>query len=53
MSQSETAPAKMRIKVKLAASMLDCFKAARQSRELLANAIMAREVRIKSRAGFN
>ena len=52
MSQSVTAPEKMRIKVKLAASMLICFSAARQSNELLANAIIAITVRRKSRAAL-
>ena len=46
------APEKMRMKVKLAASMLVCFSANRQSRELLANAIIASSVRMKSRVGF-
>ena len=36
------------MKVKLAASMLVCFNAARQSRELPAKAIIATSVRIKS-----
>jgi len=50
MSQSASAPEKMRMKVKLAASMLVCFSAARQRSELLANAIIANRVRKKIRA---
>jgi hypothetical protein len=53
MSQSAAEPEKIRTNVKLAASMLVCFSAARQSRELLANAIIASSVRKKSRVGFN
>jgi hypothetical protein len=49
MSQSAAAPEKMRTNVKLAASILVSFKAARQSSELLANAIIASSVRRKSR----
>ena len=48
MSQSATAPEKMRMNVKLAASMLVCFSANRQSSELLANAIMASSVSVKT-----
>src|SRR4029450_164951 len=51
MSNSAAAPEKMRMKVKLAASMLVCFNANRQSNELLANAIIAKSVRMKSRVG--
>ena len=40
------------MKVKLAASMLVCFNANRQSNELLAKAIIAKRVRMKSRVGF-
>jgi hypothetical protein len=47
MSQSATAPEKIRTKVNVAASMSVCFSAARQSSELLANAIIANSVRIK------
>src|SRR4029077_2835557 len=50
--QSATAPEKIRTKVKVAASMLVCFSAARQSRELLAKAIIAASVSRKSRADF-
>jgi len=49
MNQSATAPDKIRMDVKLAASMLVCFSAARQRSELLANAIIAIVVRRKSR----
>ena len=52
MSKSATAPEKMRMKVKLEASMLVCFNANRQSNELLANAIIAKSVRMRSRVGF-
>src|ERR1700730_5299150 len=52
-SQSAVAPERMRTSVKLAASMLVCFSAARQSSELPANAIIASSVRTKSRLGFN
>ncbi len=52
MSQSTTAPERMRMKVKLAASIPVCFSANRQSREFPANAIIAASVRMKSRAGF-
>ena len=52
MSKSVAAPEKMRMKVKLAASMLVCFNANRQSNELLANAIIAKSVRMKRRVGF-
>ena len=44
-SHSISAPEINRIVVKLAASMPVCFSAARHSRELPANAIMASEVR--------
>jgi|HubBroStandDraft_6_1064221.scaffolds.fasta_scaffold235215_2 hypothetical protein len=50
--QSAVAPEKMRMKVKLAASMLVCCNANRQSKELLANAIIATKVRRKIRVGF-
>ena len=53
MSQSAAAPEKMRMNVKLAASMLVCFSANRQSRELLAKAIIASNVRMKRRVDFN
>jgi hypothetical protein len=49
MSQSATAPEMMRMKVKLAASMLVCFRANRQSREFPANAVMVTSVRMKTR----
>jgi hypothetical protein len=52
MSQSAAAPEKMRTKVKVAASMLVCFNAARQSSELLAKAIIATSVNMKSRVDF-
>jgi hypothetical protein len=52
MTQSATAPEKMRTNVNVAASILVCFSAARQSRELLANAIIASSVKMKSRVGF-
>jgi hypothetical protein len=42
----------MRTKVKLAASMLVSRKAARQSKELAANAIIVVPVRMKRRPGF-
>src|SRR6266403_87613 len=48
-TQSTAAPEKMRTSVKVAASMLVCFSAARQSSELLANAIIASSVRVKTR----
>jgi len=48
MRHSATAPEKMRMNVKLAASMLVCFSANRQSSELLANAIMASSVSVKT-----
>ena len=44
------APEKMRMKVKLAASMPVSRNAARQRIELLANAIIASSVRMKTRA---
>ena len=49
-NQSATAPEKMRVNVKVAASMLVCFSAARQSSELLAKAIIADNVNTKVRA---
>src|SRR5882762_8339810 len=49
-SQSAAAPENIRMNVKLAASILVCFSAARQRSELLANAIIAINVRKKSRA---
>jgi len=49
MSQSATAPKKIRTKVNVAASMWVCFSAKRQSSELLANAIIASDVRRKIR----
>jgi hypothetical protein len=52
MSQSAAAPEKMRMNVKLAASMPVSLSAARQRSELLANAIIANSVSAKSRAGF-
>jgi hypothetical protein len=51
-SQSAAAPEKMRTKVKVAASMLVCFNAARQSSELLAKAIIAISVNVKIRVDF-
>jgi hypothetical protein len=50
-SQSATAPEKMRMKVKLAASIAVSLRAARHRSELLANAIIASSVRMKIR-GF-
>ena len=50
MSQSATAPEKMRMNVNEAASIPVCFSAARQRRELLAKAIIASKVRTKIRA---
>lgn len=44
------APEKMRTNVNEAASMLVCFRAARQRSELLAKASIAAEVRIRTRA---
>ena len=44
-----TAPEKMRTKVKVAGSIEVCLSAARQSNELLANAIIAAAVRMKTR----
>src|SRR6266513_1209677 len=52
MSQSAAAPEKMRTKVKVAASTVVCFSAARQSSELLANAIIASSVSMKTRVDF-
>jgi hypothetical protein len=51
-SHSATAPEKIRTKVKVAASMAVSLSAARQSSELLANAILARKVSVKIRAEF-
>src|SRR5438874_6861555 len=51
-SQSAAAPEKMRTKVKVAASTVVCFSAARQSSELLANAIIASSVRMNTRVDF-
>ena len=51
MSQSAMAPEMMRVKVKLAASMLVCFSANRQSTEFPANAAIAVRVRMKIRVG--
>ena len=51
-SQSAAAPEKMRVKVKVAASTVVCFSAARQSSELLANAIIASSVSMKTRVDF-
>ena len=50
MSQSATAPEKIRTNVNEAASILVCFSAARQRSELLAKAIIASKVRTKIRA---
>ena len=50
MSQSATAPEKMRTNVNEAASILVCFSAARQRSELLAKAIIATKVRTRIRA---
>src|SRR5437763_14584650 len=52
MSQSAAAPEKTRTKVKMAASTVVCFSAARQSSELLAKAIMASSVSMKTRVDF-
>jgi hypothetical protein len=49
---SARAPEMIRRKVKVAGSMFVCLSAARQSNELLANAIIANEVRMKTRV-FN
>ena len=51
-SQSAAAPEKMRVKVKVAAATVVCFSAARQSSELLANAIIASSVSMKTRVDF-
>jgi hypothetical protein len=51
MIQRAAAPEKMRTKVKLAESRQVCFSAARQRSELLANATIASNVRMKIR-GF-
>ena len=45
------APETIRIKVKLAASILVCFSASRQSREFPAKAVIATNVRMKIRVG--
>jgi hypothetical protein len=50
MSQSAPAPEKIRTSVKVAGSRLLSFNAARHRRELLANAIIASSVRMKTRA---
>jgi hypothetical protein len=50
-NQSAIAPEMMRIRVKLAASMLVCFRANRQSKEFPANATIAASVRMKIRVG--
>src|SRR5437773_12276836 len=52
MSQSAAAPEKMRTKVKVAASTVVCFNAARHSSELLAKAIIASSVSMKTRVDF-
>jgi len=52
MSQSATAPDRMRMKVKVAASIVVCLSASRQSKELLANAIIASDMSMKSRDDF-
>src|SRR5438067_11705545 len=52
MSQSAAAPEKMRTKVKVAASTVDCLSAARQSSESLANAIIASSVSLNTRVDF-
>jgi hypothetical protein len=49
MSQRAITPDKRRIKVKLAASIVVCLSASRQSSELLANATIASSVRITTR----
>ena len=51
MGQSAMAPEMMRMKVKLAASMLVCFSANRQIKEFPANAVMVTTVRMKTRVG--
>src|SRR5205814_8268046 len=51
-SQSAAAAEKMRTKVKVAASTAVCFSAARQSSELLAKAIIASNVSMKTRVDF-
>src|SRR6476660_6089587 len=51
-NQRIKAPEKMRTKVKVAASMLVCLRAARHKRELLAKAIIARRVRAKTLVDF-
>ena len=53
MSQSAAAPERIRTKVNVAASIVVCLSASRQSNELLANAIIAADVRRKSRADLN
>jgi hypothetical protein len=50
MSQSATAPEKIRTNVKVAGSMLLSFNAARHKSELLAKAIIASSVSMKIRA---
>jgi len=53
MSQSAPAPEKIRMNVKLAASIFVSLSAARQRRELLANAIIVSDVSKKMRALLN
>jgi hypothetical protein len=52
MSQSATAPEKMRRNVKVAGSLLLSFNTARHRSELLAKAIIARRVSIKILVDF-
>jgi len=52
MSQSAAAPERNGTKVKVAASTVVCFNAARQSSELLAKAIIASSVSMKTRVDF-
>ena len=52
MIQSATAPDRIRMKVNVAASIVVCLSASRQSKELLANAIIAIDVSMKSRVDF-
>jgi hypothetical protein len=51
-SQSARAPERIRMNVKLAASVPVSFSAIRQRSELLANAIIAENVRMKIRGDF-
>src|SRR5712691_8244951 len=53
MSQSAAAPETIRAKVNVAASIVVCLSASRQSNELLANAIIAADVSKKRRADLN